>query len=126
MIGGALLRSYFGTVSFRRKTDFPNNLEYRTALNSRTLYNFCILKSKRRLARRSSSPRSLIQGTLVFRHDSFGDVLYPHLYQNLKELADIAPFAPYRSEVIFEKHPEAVLPVFAEHFITQAILDDFY
>jgi alginate O-acetyltransferase complex protein AlgJ len=65
-------------------------------------------------------------GTLIFRHDSFGDGLYPYLRRHFKELANIAPFAPYRLQAIFEKHPRAVLHVFAERYLTQAIHDDFY
>jgi alginate O-acetyltransferase complex protein AlgJ len=67
-----------------------------------------------------------LMGTLVFRHDSFGDSLYPFLHRHFKELANIAPFAPYRFQAIFEKHPQAVLHVFAERYITQAIHDDFW
>ena len=73
-----------------------------------------------------NAPNPLQMGSLIFRHDSFGDGLYPYLHRSFKELANIAPFAPYRFEAIFEKHPEAVLHVFAERYITQAIHDDFY
>jgi hypothetical protein len=66
------------------------------------------------------------QGTLIFRHDSFGDGLYPYLRRHFKELANIAPFAPYRWQAILEKRPQAVLHVFAERYITQAIHDDFF
>jgi hypothetical protein len=65
-------------------------------------------------------------GTLIFRHDSFGDGLYPYLRRHFKELVNIAPFARYRLKAIFEKRPQAVLHVFAERYITQAIHGDFY
>jgi alginate O-acetyltransferase complex protein AlgJ len=65
-------------------------------------------------------------GTLIFRHDSFGDALYPFLHCSFKKLVNIAPFAPYRLEAIFEHRPLAVLHIFAERYITQAIHDDFY
>jgi alginate O-acetyltransferase complex protein AlgJ len=64
--------------------------------------------------------------TLIFRHDSFGDALYPFLHCSFKKLVNIAPFAPYRLEAIFEQRPQAVLHIFAERYITQAIHDDFY
>ncbi len=65
-------------------------------------------------------------GPLIFRHDSFGDGLYPFLHRSFKDLCNIAPFAPYRFEVIFEKRPQAVLHIFAERYITQAIHGDFF
>jgi alginate O-acetyltransferase complex protein AlgJ len=65
-------------------------------------------------------------GTLILRHDSFGDGLYPYLRRHFKELINIAPFAPYHLQAIFEKRPRAVVHVFAERYITQAIHDDFY
>jgi alginate O-acetyltransferase complex protein AlgJ len=64
--------------------------------------------------------------TLVLRHDSFGDALYPYFHRHFKNLVNIAPFAPYRFQSIFEKCPQAVVHVFAERYITQAIHDDFY
>ena len=72
------------------------------------------------------APDQCPRKTLIFRHDSFGDGLYPYLRRHFKELANIAPFAPYRWQAIFEKRPQAVLHVFAERYITQAIHDDFY
>jgi hypothetical protein len=65
-------------------------------------------------------------GTLIFRHDSFGDALYPFLHCSFSKLVNIAPFAPYRLETIFHEQPQVVLHVFAERYITQAIHDDFY
>jgi alginate O-acetyltransferase complex protein AlgJ len=65
-------------------------------------------------------------GTLIFRHDSFGDALYPFLRCSFNKLINIAPFAQYRLEAIFEQRPLAVLHIFAERYITQAIHDDFY
>jgi len=67
-----------------------------------------------------------LMGTLIFRHDSFGDALYPFLHYSFERLVNIAPFAPYQFEAIFEQHPQAVLHIFAERYITQAIHDDFY
>lgn len=72
------------------------------------------------------TPGSQPTGTLIFRHDSFGDGLYPYLRRHFKELVNIAPFARYRFQAIFEKRPEAVLHVFAERYITQAIHGEFY
>lgn len=65
-------------------------------------------------------------GTLIFRHDSFGDGLYPYLRRHFKKLINIAPFARYRFQAIFEKRPQAVLHVFAERYITQAIHGEFF
>lgn len=72
------------------------------------------------------SPGQQLTGTLIFRHDSFGDGLYPYLRRHFKELVNIAPFARYRLQAIFEKRPQAVLHVFAERYITQAIHGEFY
>jgi hypothetical protein len=73
-----------------------------------------------------NSPSKPQMETLIFRHDSFGDALYPFLLRSFGKLVNIAPFAPYRFEEIFERQPQAVLHVFAERYITQAIHDDFY
>lgn len=64
--------------------------------------------------------------TLLFRHDSFGDNLYPFLRRNFEKIVNIAPFAPYRYNEINRLHPDVVLHVFAERYITQALHDDFY
>jgi hypothetical protein len=63
---------------------------------------------------------------LVFRHDSFGDALYPYLTKHFKKIIQVAPFAPFRFEAIFRERPEIVLHLFAERYLTQAIHDDFY
>jgi hypothetical protein len=76
-----------------------------------------------RLDKGHSKPQ---MGTLIFRHDSFGDALYPFLHCSFNKLVNIAPFAPYRLEAIFQQHPQAVVHIFAERYITQAIQDDFY
>jgi alginate O-acetyltransferase complex protein AlgJ len=73
-----------------------------------------------------SVPTQPVLDTLVLRHDSFGDALYPFFHRHFKNLVNIAPFAPYRFEAIFAKRPQAVVHVFAERYITQAIHDDFY
>jgi alginate O-acetyltransferase complex protein AlgJ len=65
-------------------------------------------------------------GTLLFRHDSFGDGLYPFLRMHFKSIVNIAPFAPYPLEDIERRKPEVLLHVFAERYITQALHDDFY
>lgn len=65
-------------------------------------------------------------GTLLFRHDSFGDGLYPFLRLHFQTIVNIAPFAPYRPDDIERKNPEVLLHVFAERYITQALHDDFY
>lgn len=71
-------------------------------------------------------PTKPVLDTLVLRHDSFGDALYPYFHHHFKNLVNIAPFAPYRFEALFAKHPQAVVHVFAERYITQAIHDDFF
>jgi len=63
---------------------------------------------------------------LLFRHDSFGDALYPYLTKHFTKIIDVAPFAPFRFEAIFHEQPEIVLHLFAERYLTQAIHDDFY
>jgi hypothetical protein len=73
-----------------------------------------------------SVPTQPVLDTVVLRHDSFGDALYPFFHRHFKNLVNIAPFAPYRFEAIFAKRPQAVVHVFAERYITQAIHGDFY
>lgn len=73
-----------------------------------------------------SVPSQPVLDTLVLRHDSFGDALYPYFHRHFKNLVNIAPFAPYRYDAIFAKHPQAVVHVFAERYITQAIHDNFF
>jgi hypothetical protein len=63
---------------------------------------------------------------LVFRHDSFGDALYPYLTKHFKKIVNISPFAPFRFEELSLERPEIVLHLFAERYLTQAIHDDFY
>lgn len=65
-------------------------------------------------------------GTLLFRHDSFGDGLYPFLHVHFQSIVNIAPFAPYRLDDIERRNPEVLLHVFAERYITQALHDDFF
>jgi hypothetical protein len=64
--------------------------------------------------------------TLVFRHDSFGDNLYPYLTPMFKEVINIAPFAPFDFEVIRRLRPEVVLHVFVERYLPQAVHGDFH
>ncbi len=63
---------------------------------------------------------------IVFRHDSFGDSLYPYLRNHFRKIVNIAPFAPFQFERIFDEKPEIVLHIFAERYLTQAVHDDFY
>ena len=63
---------------------------------------------------------------LVFRHDSFGDALYPYLTKHFKKIINAAPFAPFRFEAIRVERPEVVLHLFTERYLMQAIYDDFY
>ncbi len=72
--------------------------------------------------RPSSVPRL---GKLLFRHDSFGDGLYPFLTQSFERIKGVAPFAPFRFDEIFSDPPDVVLHLFTERYITQAIHDDF-
>ncbi len=64
--------------------------------------------------------------TLLLRHDSFGDGLYPFLNAHFQTLTNIAPFAPFPFERIKSERPIAVVHVFAERYLTQAIHDDFF
>ncbi len=63
---------------------------------------------------------------LVFRHDSFGDNLYPFLREHFNQIVNVAPFAPFRFEEIFMDPPEVVVHLFTERYLTQAIHDDFF
>jgi hypothetical protein len=63
--------------------------------------------------------------TLVFRHDSFGDNLYPYLTPMFKEVVNIAPFAPFDFEAIRKRRPDLVLHVFVERYLPQAVFGDF-
>lgn len=65
-------------------------------------------------------------GTLVFRHDSFGDALYPYLRRHFSKIVNIAPFAPFDFERIAGERPTVVLHVFVERYITQAIHGSFF
>jgi len=64
--------------------------------------------------------------TLIFRHDSFGDNLYPYLRNHFQKIVNLAPFSNYKFDAIREERPAAALHVFAERYITQAIRDDFF
>ncbi|MFZ2446603.1 MAG: hypothetical protein WAW37_09605 [Syntrophobacteraceae bacterium] len=63
---------------------------------------------------------------LLFRHDSFGDNLYPYLTKHFEKLVNVAPFAPFRFDEIFRDPPDIVLHLFTERYLTQAIHDDFF
>jgi hypothetical protein len=63
---------------------------------------------------------------LLFRHDSFGDALYPYLTKHFKKIISAAPFAPFGFEAISREQPEIVLHLFAERYLTRAIHDDFH
>lgn len=63
---------------------------------------------------------------LVFRHDSFGDALYPYLGKHFQKILNIPPFVPFHFEKIFQEKPEVVLHIFVERYLTRAIHDDFY
>ncbi|MGO9314467.1 MAG: alginate O-acetyltransferase AlgX-related protein [Syntrophobacteraceae bacterium] len=63
---------------------------------------------------------------LVFRHDSFGDGLYPYLKKHFKNITSEAPFAPFRFDEILRERPQIVLHLFAERYLTQAVHDDFF
>ena len=64
--------------------------------------------------------------TLVFRHDSFGDNLYPFLRTMFREIINIAPFDPFDFDAIKRQRPDVVLHVFAERYLPQAVHGDFY
>lgn len=63
---------------------------------------------------------------LVFRHDSFGDGLYPYLKKHFKNITSAAPFAPFRFDEIMRERPQIVLHLFAERYLIQAVHDDFF
>ncbi len=65
-------------------------------------------------------------GTLIFRHDSFGDALYPYLRRHFSRIVNVAPFAPFDFERITSERPAAVVHLFVERYITQAIHDSFF
>ncbi len=64
--------------------------------------------------------------TLVFRHDSFGDNLYPFLTPLFKNIVNIAPFVPFDFEAVKRQRPEVVLHVFVERYLPQAVAGDFH
>ncbi len=72
------------------------------------------------------NPHPKANRTLLLRHDSFGDGLYPFLNAHFQTLTNIAPFAPFPFERIKSERPIAVVHVFAERYLTQAIHDDFF
>ncbi len=82
-------------------------------------------ENETRLSLDSASVQSLMD-TLILRHDSFGDALHPYFRRHFRKLVNIAPFAPYRFDALFAQNPQAVVHVFAERYLTQAIHDDFY
>jgi alginate O-acetyltransferase complex protein AlgJ len=71
-------------------------------------------------------PRERFKNTLFLRHDSFGDGLYPFLNMQVERIHNIAPFAPFPFEQIAVERPIAVVHVFAERYLTQAVHDDFF
>lgn len=73
-----------------------------------------------------SIPGTPPMGTLLFRHDSFGDNLYPFLEPVFKKIINVAPFAPFRFDVIERERPQIVLHVFAERYLPQVLQDDFF
>jgi hypothetical protein len=75
------------------------------------------------LAENTEGPR---WGTLILRHDSFGDALYPYLRQHFSKIVNIAPFAPFDYDRIVRERPAAVVHLFVERYIVQAIHDSFF
>ena len=65
-------------------------------------------------------------GTLIFRHDSFGDNLYPFLTPMFREIINIAPFAPFDFEAVKSRRPQVVLHIFVERYLPQAVHGDFH
>ncbi len=78
------------------------------------------------LVQMDSKPIILRLEKLVFRHDSFGDALYPYLKKHFKKIVNIAPFAAFDLEAISREQPEIVLHLFAERYLAQAIHDDYH
>lgn len=84
--GGALLQSYFGTESLRRKIDFPNNPKYRTQSNSLDYYNFQPPKCKKRISPEQlqtvPSPQSLVlRPRSISLQKSFLRVIQEHVFR---------------------------------------------
>ncbi|MCU0586633.1 MAG: hypothetical protein MUF52_00610 [Syntrophobacteraceae bacterium] len=65
-------------------------------------------------------------GALILRHDSFGDALYPYLRRHFSKIVNLAPFAPFDMDRIVRERPSAVVHIFVERYITQAIHDSFF
>jgi alginate O-acetyltransferase complex protein AlgJ len=71
-------------------------------------------------------PDSPVLDTIVFRHDSFGDNLYPFLTPLARRIVNITPFAPFDFEALERNHPQVVLHVFVERYLPQAVHGEFY
>lgn len=65
-------------------------------------------------------------GTVLFRADSFGDLIYQYLRLHFKTVDSMAPFAPYDFERIDREKPRVVLQLLAERYIPQALQDEYY
>lgn len=63
---------------------------------------------------------------LLFRHDSFGDGLYPFLQMHFENITSVAPFAPFDFKEILANPPDVVLHIFVERYLPQALHDDFF
>ena len=74
----------------------------------------------------AGTPQTPPLGTLILRHDSFGDNLYPYVNAVFKRVVNIAPFAPYRMDAIERERPQIVVHVFAERYIPRALHDDYF
>ncbi|NLI82993.1 MAG: hypothetical protein GX443_15080 [Deltaproteobacteria bacterium] len=74
----------------------------------------------------SGTPKTPLFKTLLFRHDSFGDNLYPFLTPLFQKIVNIAPFVPFDFETIRKHDPEIVLHVFVERYLPQAVSGDFF
>ncbi|MCE5335027.1 MAG: hypothetical protein LLG06_10620 [Desulfobacteraceae bacterium] len=63
---------------------------------------------------------------LLFRHDSFGDGLYPYLQMHFENISSLPPFAPFFFNELLADPPDIVLHIFVERYLPQAIHDDFF
>jgi hypothetical protein len=63
--------------------------------------------------------------TLVFRHDSFGDKLYPFLKRHFKNIKGHSPFGPFDFDEIQSCHPQVVIHLMVERYVRMSVSDDY-
>lgn len=63
---------------------------------------------------------------LCFKHDSFGDKLYPFLNRHFRKVVGMAPFTKLDYEKIDRERPNVLLNVLAERYLYMALNDDYH